>query len=614
MSILVEAAVYLAAAVVAVPLFRRLGLGSILGYLAAGAVIGPWGVRIVADVEDVLHFSELGVVFFLFLVGLELEPSRLWAMRRTVFGLGASQVLATGALLSAAMAALGLPWAAAIIGGLGLSLSSTAIALGIVGERGEIQTPHGRAAFAILLFQDLAVIPLLAVVPLLAVAPVAAAGTEGSPLLSIAKVVGVLAALVVGSRVVLRPAFSLIAKSKSQEVFTAAALLVVIGTALAVSAVGMSMALGAFLAGVLLADSEFRHELEADIEPFKGLLLGLFFMAVGMSVNMGLLVERPLAVLGAVLGLSTAKIVVLHVIGRLQRFPQKATRTLALALSQGGEFAFVLFGVAAAGGIMDRATADFLIVVVGVSMAGTPLLFPLVERVVEPLLDPKGGDEKYDAIDDKESRVIIAGFGRYGQIVARVLGMAGIPYTALEKSSDQVDFVRRFGNKLYFGDASRLDLLRAAKADHAKLFVLAIDDVEGSMRTAEIVKHNFPDLPIFARARNRNHVFKLHDLGVAYMNRDTYHSGLEMAREVLVGLGFDRQHAREVVAKFQAFDEEMLGKQALVWKDEAQVIKTAQGQWEQLRNIFAEDAAKRAPAATTESAAAPAATSASEQR
>ncbi len=593
MTFLIEAAVYLAAAVVAVPLFRRLGLGSIVGYLAAGAFIGPWGTKVIHDVEDVLHFSELGVVFFLFLVGLELEPSRLWAMRRAVFGLGTAQVAVSGGLLALAAWALGASPAAALIAGLGLSLSSTAIALQLLGDRGEIATAHGRSSFAILLFQDLAVVPILALVPMLS----DQGGSASPTLLGVGKVVFVLAALVVGSRFVVRPAFRIVAASKSQEIFTAAALLIVMGTALVVGTVGMSMALGAFLAGVLLADSEFKHELEADIEPFKGLLLGLFFMAVGMSVNLGLFVLHPFAVLGAVVCVLVVKFLVVYGLSRFMRYGKKASRSAALSLSEGGEFAFVLFGVAAKAGVLDVPVSDFLIVVVSVSMAATPMLTPLWDRFVEPRLKERDVDRPFDEIEDRESQVIIAGFGRYGQIVARVLGMAGIPFTALEKSSEQVDFVRRWGNKIYYGDASRLDLLRSAHADHVKAFVLAIDDVEGSVRTAEMVRRNFPELPIYARARNRAHVQALIDHGVHRIDRETYASSLETAEHVLRGLGFDAAHARASVEKFREFDEALLRRQHALGRDQAQVIRASQQAQEELRSLFEQDFAARKAAA-----------------
>lgn len=580
-----EAAIFLAAAVLSVPLFKRLGLGSILGYLAAGALIGPFGVKLITDVENILHFSELGVVLLMFLIGLELEPSRLWTLRRSVFGLGTAQMLATGAVLALVAWLLGLGGPAAIIAGFGLALSSTAIGLQLLAERNEIATGHGRLSFAILLFQDLAVIPLLAIVPLLSDGQTG--GGDESALVGAAKALGMLVAVVVAGRLVIRPVFRLVAATRVREVFTAAALLVVIGTALLVSFVGMSMALGAFLAGVLLADSEYRHELEADIEPFKGLLLGLFFIAVGMSADLGLLGTRPLVVVGLALVLMVLKGAVLFALGRLDKLSADSNRVLALALGQGGEFAFVLFTVAAGARVLDKATADLLVVVVSVSMAATPLLLMFNDRVLERWLK-KEEARPFDEVDEA-NQVIIAGFGRYGQVIARILQMARIGFTALEVSPEQVDFIRRFGNKIYYGDASRIDLLRAAKADEAKVFVLAIDDEEASVRTAESVSRHFPNLRIYARARNRRHAYRLLDIGVEVLNRETFLSSAAMAEHVLVALGFERPRAEKVVERFKSYDEDMVRRQHAVWQDEAKLIEAAAQARKELQALFEED-------------------------
>ncbi|MFN7131790.1 MAG: monovalent cation:proton antiporter-2 (CPA2) family protein, partial [Myxococcales bacterium] len=511
MPLTLQALLFLGATVVAVPLSRRLGLGAVLGYLAAGLVIGPSGLGLVRDVDNVLHFSEFGVVLFLFVIGLELRPERLWEMRKAVFGLGGAQVGLTGAVLALLGLAAGLKPAEALVTGVGLSLSSTAFALQLLAEKNELATEHGQSSFGILLFQDLAVIPLLALLPVLghrqgAEVPV--------PLwLALGKVLLVLVLVVVGGRYVLRFVFRFVAATHSQEVFTATALLIVLGTALLVDAVGLSMPLGAFLAGVLLADSEYRHELEADIEPFKGLLLGLFFLAVGMSVKLGLLAQRPLLVVALVLGLVAVKALVLFLIGRRAFGSTEPALSMAVAISQGGEFAFVLFGLAAGFGIMDRATGDLLVLVVGLSMAVTPVLFTVYERAVRPRLTKKES-RAFDVAPDGEPPVIIAGFGRVGQVVGRVLRAKGIPFTAMDASAEHIDFIKKFGNKVFYGDASRLDLLRAARADKAKLFVLAIDDVEASLRTAEAVQRHFPHLTIFARARNRQHAYRLLDMGI----------------------------------------------------------------------------------------------------
>ncbi|HLM42579.1 MAG TPA: monovalent cation:proton antiporter-2 (CPA2) family protein, partial [Myxococcaceae bacterium] len=499
--------------------------------------------------------AELGVVLLLFVIGLELQPSRLWELRRSVFGLGGVQVLGTGALLAAVGLLFGLRLPTALIAGLGLSLSSTAIALQLLAEKNELPTQHGRASFGILLFQDLAVIPLLALLPFLGEST--APSTEPG-WLSVLKVVGVLAGVVLGGRYVLRPVFRLVASLHTQELFTATALLVVVGTALLVGQVGLSMALGAFLAGVLLADSEYRHELEADIEPFKGLLLGLFFIAVGMSVNIGLLASGPVKVVALVLGLVALKALVLFALGRWVLKSNESALSLSVAISQGGEFAFVLFGLAVGFRVMERELADLLVVVVSLSMAVTPVLFLAYDKLVRPRLRQKVQRE-YDVAPDEDHPVIIAGFGRVGQVVGRLLRVKRIGFTALDASPEHIDFMKNFGNtKLYYGDASRLDLLRAARADKAKVFVLAIDDVEASMRTAETVKQHFPHLTIFARARNRQHAYRLLNLGVTHVMRETFAGSIEMSGDILQELGLTWSEAKSALDRFREHDEAMI--------------------------------------------------------
>ena len=581
-----QAAIFLATAVFLVPLFRRLRLGSVLGYLAAGALIGPWGLRLIGDVDTTLQIAELGVVFLLFLVGLELEPARLWALRRQVFGYGGVQVVATGAILAFAAHLLGLSLDAAFIAGVGLAMSSTALVLAWLGEHDDLGSPHGRDSFAILLFQDLAVIPLLALLPLLASESTRFPGGWTAA----AKGVAAIGVVVVASRYVVRPMLRFIAGYGGREVFTAAALLIVIGAALAMEAIGLSMSLGAFLAGVLLSDSEFRHELEADVDPFKGLLLGLFFIAVGMSANLALLVDRPLVVLGIALGLLVAKALVLFVVMRAFGAVNAPAQRVAVLLSQGGEFAFVLFAAAQGFGVVAPATAELLILVVTVSMLLAPLTFTLHERLLERWLERTAPPE-FDTIEGPGNPVIIAGYGRFGQIVSRVLRMGGIAFTVLEASYQQVDFVRRYGAKVYYGDASRFDLLTAAKAGQAKLFVLAIDDVEASMRAAEVVRRHFPALTIIARARNRNHYFRLRDLGIKVIERETFRASLEIAREALRACGFQPAAADRAIALFERIDVEQLDKQYAVQHDEAQLIQTTMQTAEQLRELFEADVA-----------------------
>jgi glutathione-regulated potassium-efflux system ancillary protein KefC/glutathione-regulated potassium-efflux system protein KefB len=587
MSLLGQSAIFLGAAVVAVPLSKRLGLGSVLGYLAAGIVIGPWVLGLIGDVESILHFAEFGVVLLLFLIGLELQPSRLWVMRKSVFGLGGAQVLLTGAALAVAGVLWGLSLATAIVAGLGLALSSTAFALQILAEKNQLTTRHGRAAFSILLFQDLAVIPILALVPLFGPDPEGLTGRGA--LVNAVTVIAVLAGIVVIGRYLLRQLLRLVARTRLREVFTAMALLTVIGTALLVETVGLSMALGAFLAGVLLADSEYRHELEANIEPFKGLLLGLFFIAVGMSVNLGLVVERPLTVAGLTLGLLSIKLLILFGLARINGLTNESARNLAVALPQGGEFAFVIFGVAVAARAMPQGLADLLIVVVSLSMAITPLLFAANEALAKATR-AGGPNDDYEMPQEEENQVIIAGFGRFGQITGRILRAKGIPFTALESSPEQVDFVKRFGNKVYYGDTSRVDLLKAAKVDKAVAFVLAIDDVEASVRTAETVAKHFPNVTIYARARDRKHAYRLMDLGVTKIRRETFLSGLDIARSVLIGLGLPEYESDKLAQTFREHDERRLFAHHYAHDDEEKMIDLAKEAAKELEELFAEDA------------------------
>jgi glutathione-regulated potassium-efflux system ancillary protein KefC/glutathione-regulated potassium-efflux system protein KefB len=584
MSLAYEAVVLLAAAVIAVPLFKKLGMGAVLGYLIAGVLIGPWLLGIISDVDNILHFAELGVVLLLFVIGLELRPSRLWELRRPIFGLGGLQVIVTGLVLGAAGMVLGLPVMTALMVGLVLSLSSTAFALQILAEKKQLTTHYGRASFAILLFQDLAAIPLLALIPLLG-----AGGLEESwDLMSFTQAVAIVVVVIAGGRWLLRPFLRLAASATSHEVFVAAALLVVVGTALLVQAAGLSMALGAFLAGVLLADSEYRHELEADIEPFKGLLLGLFFIAVGMTMNLGLVIDRPFTVLGLVVGLVAVKSLLLYGLGRLVKQSHGSAVNLALYISQGGEFAFVLFGAATGARALDETLADLLIVVVSVSMAVTPLLVTLNEKIFKIGHGPDKPRE-FDTIEAREHRVIIAGFGRFGQMVARTLRMKKIPFTVLEASFEQVDFVRKFGNKIYFGDASRLDLLRAARADLAEVFVLAIDDIDASIKTAEVVKKHYPHLKIYARARNRMHAYRLMDVGVDKQIRETLLSSIELARDVLMAVGHTEADANDAVRRFRQHDETLLERQHKIYDNEAQLIASTRQGAEELERLFEED-------------------------
>ena len=589
---LAQTAVLLAAAVLTVSLFRLLNLSSILGYVAAGLIIGPWGLRLIHEIENISKIADFGVVLLLFIIGLELQPTRLWVMRRIVFGLGAAQVTLCTVLLAVAGYLMGLQPVTAAIVGFGLSLSSTPLVLQVLAERGQLKTQHGRSAFGILLFQDLAVLPVIAILPLITRTVTASTAStphpgDGPLWPVLVKLLIAMAVVVIGGRVLLRPALRVVARVRVTEVFTAAALLTVIGTALLANFAGLSASLGAFLAGVLLADSEFRHELEADIEPFKGLLLGLFFIVVGMSANLGLLISEPLTLLGVTGGLMLIKLLAVALLGRLTNHKGSSAWRLGFTLPAGGEFAFVLFTLATRQHLLDTETADTLILAVTLSMMLGPLLL-IVHDVVETrwLADPA---KPFDEIDDGDTPVIIAGFGRFGQIVARILNARKIPFTALDSNQTHVDFVRRFGNKVYYGDASRLDLLRAAGAETAKVFVLAIDDVDASIRTAQLIREQFPKLKIFARARNRQHTFALMDAGVSNIIRETLLSSLELSVFVLQELGDTQTEARSTVRRFRQHDEATLAAQYAVKEDNEKFQATSREAAKQLEGLFDSD-------------------------
>ena len=586
MSLLAQTLVYLLAAVVCVPLSRRLGLGSVLGYLAAGIVIGPFGFAVVTDAEHILHFAEIGVVFLLFIVGLELQPSRLWVMRRMVFGLGTAQVVCSALAITLIAWAMGLSGNAATVVGLVLALSSTAFVLQMLAEKKQLATHQGRASFSILLFQDLAAIPLIALLPLLGQN---ASFDEGIDFTRIGLMVGTIAGLIIGGRFLQRPILQTAAKSGIPEISTATALLIVIGSALLMQFAGMSMVLGAFIAGMLLADSEYRHQLEADIAPFKGLLLGLFFIAVGMSVNIELLLEIPGRILVIVALLMAAKAAVLFPLARLFGMcDSRAALKTAIVLSQGGEFAFVLLAIARAEQALAPGLIDELVLAVAVSMMMTPLLYGLAERLTQKKETPEA--PQYDEMpEDHQDDVLIAGFGRVGQVVGRLLNVIGKPFTALESDSTQVDFVRRYGANVHYGDASRLDLLRAAGAGNARIFVLAISDLEKSMQVAEAVTRHFPNLTIIARARNRRHAHKLMDLGVKHIFRETLLSSLAMTELVLTTLGHSDEQTKDIVNAFCKRDSRLLVEQHAIHESEEKLIQSVKDTADELEQLLRGD-------------------------
>jgi glutathione-regulated potassium-efflux system ancillary protein KefC len=542
-----NALVYLAAAVFAVPLARAVGLGSIIGYLAAGIAIGPWGLKIVTNAPDILHFAEFGVVLMLFLVGLELEPQRLWNLRRPIFGWGSAQVLACAALICVAAMLAGVPWRIALVAALGLALSSTAIALQVMGERNLLPTSSGQAGFSILLFQDVAAIPILALLPLLGGVAESSDGRGFEAL----RIVGVVAVIVLGGRLTLRPLLSWIARSRTPEIFTAASLLLVVAIAALCQLAGLSMALGAFLAGVLLAESEFKRELETDIEPFKGLLLGLFFIAVGMSIDFGVLAKSPLLMAAIVVGFMAIKALVIYPIGRAMGIPLFERPVFTLLLAQGGEFAFVVFQAAAGAQVMTPQTSSLLIGAVAVSMVLSPVVLVVIDKWLLPRWANCNVPQLEEISEQQNAPIIIAGFGRYGQIVGRMLAAQGVASTVLDHDADMIEAARAFGSKVFYGDATRLDLLRTAGAQTAKVLVVAVDDVGQSLAIVDLVHEHFPHLELIARAKDVTHWNKLRDRGVMRVEREVFESSLRSARSVLEVLGVAPGEARRQAMRFR---------------------------------------------------------------
>jgi CPA2 family monovalent cation:H+ antiporter-2/glutathione-regulated potassium-efflux system protein KefB len=576
----------LAATAIAVPLTRRAGFGSVLGYLLAGIAIGPAGLRLVTNVDEIASIAGLGVVMLLFLIGLELRPQRLWVMRRAVFGLGAAQVVVSTAALAALAHLAGLGWAGAIVMGAGLALSSTAIVLPMLAERELLTSRAGRDGFAVLLFQDLAFIPLVALVPLVA----GAAVPNHVPWLDVARAAAAIAVILVGGRFLLRPLFRAIGGAKTRELFTAVALLIVLGAAALATLGGLSPSLGAFMAGVLLSESEYRHELEADIAPFEGLLLGFFFISVGMSADLSLALARPVVLIAGTATLLAVKAAIAFAIGRIGRQDAGSALRFALALPLASEFSFVLFGAAVTVGALAPDAAAMATLVVAASMLATPILFAASERWMIPRLT-RAAVREYDTIDAAPAPVIICGFGRVGQIVGRILRMHGIGFTALERDPGQVDVVRRFGNKVYFGDPTRADVLRAAGAETAKLLVVGLDDMEATLRVVDVARRNFPGLRILARARNRRHAFLLMDRAIYGLVRETFHSSLEMGRLALTGLGIEKAAAAHAVALFRDHDEKTLVANHAIYRDETKLIQSTRDAAEELEGLFEADRA-----------------------
>ena len=584
------ALVFLLAAVVAVPLFKRFGLGAVLAYLATGVLLGPDGLQAVRDADRILDASEIGVVMLLFVIGLELSPSRLRVMREPVFGAGSLQVGLSALALGAIALASGLQWKAALVVGLGLALSSTAVSLQLMGERKELASEHGRLGFAILLFQDLAAIPLLAAIPILG-----GAQQQGFSGLAVLKAVAAIALVVLGGRVLLRHLFRTVARTHMPEVFTASALLVVLGTAWFMQLAGLSAGLGAFLAGVMLADSEFRHELEAQIRPFEGLLLGLFFIAVGMRIDLDRVAAEPQIIAAGVLALLLVKFSILFAIGHWRgHLLKRDAAKLGCLLWLGGEFAFVVFNDAERFGLLNAVHHDRLVAMVGVSMALTPLLLIGLGRLLSELPEPATPQRDFDVVPDDAPQVLIAGMGRFGQIIARLLTAQRIRYVALEHSAEQVDTLRRYGNRLYYGDPTQPQLLRAAGADKVKVFVIAVDDVDTNVRATRLIRRMYPKATVYARARDRQHAWRLMDLG-AEVFRETFGSSLEMGEQVLQALGVPAAVAHDHAHRFRVHDEKLLHEQHLVYDDENKLLQTAMGARADLEKLFAADAEEAGP-------------------
>jgi glutathione-regulated potassium-efflux system ancillary protein KefC len=593
---LTSSLVYLAAAVIAVPLARLLGLGSIIGYLGAGIVIGPWGLKLVTDPQTILSVAEFGVVLMLFLVGLELEPRRLWALRRPIFGWGTTQVVASAALMAAVGMAFGVPWTVALAAGLGLAMSSTAIGLAVLNERNALPTNAGQGVLSVSLFQDVSAIPILALLPLLAPQ---AAQTAGGGWVGAAKAAAVIAALLFGGRLVLRPALRWIAGSKTPEIFTAASLLLVVAIAALMHAVGLSMALGAFLAGVLLADSEYRRQLQTDLEPFKGLLLGLFFIAVGMSIDFAVVLAQPLRVAAIVLGFLAVKAIVVVAIARFMPIPLAERPVFVILLAQGGEFGFVVFQAVQQPGVIDAPTASLLVAAVAVSMLLTPLALVLADRFVQPRLARSGAPQLAELDTPQTGKVIVAGFGRYGQIVGRLLMANGVQPTVLDYDSEAVEGIRRFGIPVFYGDATRLDLLRMAGAADAQVLVVAIDDVEQGLKLVDLAREHFPRLQIVARARNVQHYYQLIARGVTRIERETFDSALMSGRSALEVLGFERHQARNLALRFRRHTLEQLAEAAPHFKDESKLIALSKIGRAQMEQFMAEERQRKDSRAIT---------------
>lgn len=588
MSLLLQFTIFLGASLIFVPLLKRFGIAAVLGYLFTGILLGPSVFNIASDPESIKQLAEFGVILLMFIIGLELRPQRLWELRKSIFVIGSTQVGLTGILLALiAMFVLQQSFASSIVIGFALALSSTAFALQLLSEKQELNTTYGQQSFSILLFQDIAAIPLIAIIPLLA-------GNDSvhHGVAYFAAIIATFTGLFLFSRYLMRPFFRFVAKSGANELITAVGLFIILAVVSLMDVLGISTTLGAFLTGVLLADSEFRHELEASIAPFKGLLLGLFFMTVGMTTQLSLLIDMPWLIIGGTLILLIIKLLSLTAIARYFQYSWRNSLLLATCLAQGGEFAFVVFNVALSEHVLSQTMIQPLVLIVTLSMVLTPILYWFINRFIVPLFDKKVAPI-YDEIPNTDNLMIIAGFGRFGQIIARVAHLQHLPFTAIDISLEKVDFVRKYGGKVYYGDATQPEILRASGIEHAKVFVLAIDDIEDSMNVARHIRLNYPDLKILVRARDRHHVHLLRDLGVEHIWRETYLSSLGMAYRVLCDLGISESDAYKSIELFRDFDEKALAQQQRVYTDEEKVYESHRNALAELEHLFESDALVR---------------------
>ncbi len=575
--------VFIGSSLILVPIFRWLRFGSVLGYLMAGIIVGPHGFKLIHDSESVMHFAELGVILLLFLIGLEIQPRKLWSMRRHLVGLGGLQVLICSVVFAAVGLTLGLPALTAGLIGFALSLSSTAYAVQTLVERNQFNTEFGRSSFAILLMQDLLAIPALAIIPFFQDTNAEKSFSLQGSLIAI----GVILLLILGSRLLIRPLIRIIAATRAREIFTAAALFIVLSVAAIMQNIGLSAALGTFIAGVVLADSEYRHELEANLEPFKNLLMGLFFIAVGMGVSLELILSRPVFVFGLAIAYLILKAALIYFSGRVFKLSHENSKRMAMTISQGGEFAFVIFGMAAQLNLGSSGIWALLTAVITLSMALNPVMGMISDWLTQKL--KKTSEPSYDEIKDETPDVIIAGVGRFGQIIGRILRAQNIPFVAIDHDSEHIELLRKFGNKVYFGDASRKELLESAGARTAKYFILCIDDVDTSVLAAKMIREEFPHLKIFARARNRGHVFDLMDLKVPFIKREVIDSSVYFAGDLLVEMGMDKNKVDILIEKFKTHDQIMMEEQFKVRDDDKRLVSVSRQGVDQLSKVLSED-------------------------